>query len=148
MGHHALLDDVLRQTEISVTLPGDAVARTSRARSYLADGRCVSWSPKRAAGIDVAIDAEIADAPVPPALRRRFGVTDPASFWPAWTAVEVSCKLRDVPVFQWLATHGLRPDPTIATHTIRLGDAVVCLGAVSSRPRAGARAAGRGASHG
>ncbi|MDQ1624760.1 MAG: hypothetical protein QOJ49_258 [Actinomycetota bacterium] len=148
MGPDALLDEVLHQTEVSVTDPGDAAARTSRARSYLADGRCVSWSPERAAGVDVAIDAEIADAPVPPALRSRFGVTDPALFWPAWTAVEVSCKLRDVPLLQWLATHGLRPDPAITTRTVRHGDAVVCLGAISPRPRAGERAAGRGASLG
>ncbi|MDQ1642765.1 MAG: hypothetical protein QOJ90_2116 [Actinomycetota bacterium] len=148
MGPDALVDYVLRQTEISVTDATDTTRRVSPARSYLGDGRCVSWWPKRPVGVRVAVDAEIVGVPVPPALRRRFGVTDPALFWPTWTAVEVSCKLRDVPVLQWLATHGLQPDPTIATRTVRLGDAVVCLGALSSLPLAGAPAAGRGASRG
>ena len=81
------------------------------ARSHLADGRVVSWSPPPTPGLRVAVDAEIADQPVPPALARRFGIDRPELFWPRWTAVEVACKLLDVPILVWLSQRGLRVDP-------------------------------------
>lgn len=104
------------------------------ARSYLADGRCVLWTPPVDECTAIALDAEIADQPVPRSLARRFGVTRPAQFWPVWTAVEVTCKLREVSILVWLRTHGLRPDQAIATRTMPLADAVVSVGAISWGP--------------
>lgn len=98
-------------------------------RSHLADGRIVSWTSPPPRGLRLAIDAEITDQPVPPALARRFGIGDPRRFWPAWTAVEVSCKLRDVPVLIWLRHRGLAPDPEIWTRTLYLKDVTVTWGA-------------------
>jgi hypothetical protein len=77
----------------------------------------------------LAIDAEISHQPVPPALARRFGILDPRLFWPAWTAVEVSCKLRDVPILMWLRHRGLTPDPDILTRTLEIADITITTGA-------------------
>jgi hypothetical protein len=74
-------------------------------RTHLADGRIVVWTD-----VDPhshAIDAEIADQPVPPALARRTGIRSAERFWPLWTAMEVACKLLDVPAHLWLKQHGL-----------------------------------------
>ena len=99
------------------------------ARSHLADGRVVSWSPPLQRGLRVAVDAEIADQPVPPALARRFGIDRPGLFWPCWTAVEVACKVLDVPIMVWLSQHGLRVDRgLVRTGTFRVDDLVVTVG--------------------
>jgi hypothetical protein len=74
-------------------------------RTHLADGRIIVWTD-----VDPrshAIDAEIADQPVPPALARRTGIRSPERFWPQWTAMEVACKLLDVPAHLWFKQHGL-----------------------------------------
>lgn len=111
--------------------PDSEVGAKHGLRSHLADGRIVSWSSPSPRGLRLAIDAEISDQPVPTALARRFGVDDPRRFWPAWTAVEVSCKLRDVPILMWLRHRGLTPDPEIWTRTIQLSDVTVTYGAAS-----------------
>ena len=80
-------------------------------RSHLADGSVLIWS-----GVDPlghAIDAEITGQPVPPALARRTGITDPGQFWRRWTAMEVACKLFDVPAHLWLKQHGLSVDHVV-----------------------------------
>ena len=56
-------------------------------RSHLGDGRCVGWYGPPVPGWRVAIDAERADVPVPPALARSFGATD---FWARWTRLGAS----------------------------------------------------------
>ncbi|TNH29705.1 hypothetical protein FHG89_11395 [Micromonospora orduensis] len=96
-------------------------------RSYLDDGRCVGWSGPPAPGWRVAIDAERADAPVPPALARRFGGTD---FWARWTRAECCCKLADVPVVAWWRRYGLGTpsDGAALWRTLRLADLVVTVG--------------------
>jgi len=81
----------------------DAVAEP--ARSYLADGRIVRWHPPD--GRPWAIDAELLAQAVPATLARRTGVTDPARFWPQWTALETVCKLLDEPVLLRLRRLGL-----------------------------------------
>lgn len=107
---------------------GSALGSEDGLRSHLADGRVVCWSTTVPRGLRLAVDAEISDQPVPPALARRFGTVDPGSFWPAWTAVEVSCKLRDVPILTWLTHHGLTPDPGIRTRTFRIADLTMTCG--------------------
>lgn len=104
------------------------------ARSYLGDGRCVSWLPGLSpAGLRVAVDAELATRPVPAALARRHGTGDPEAFWARWTAVEVSCKLRDVPVAVWLRTAGLHPDAAVGLRTFRRDGVVITCGVVPTR---------------
>jgi hypothetical protein len=98
-------------------------------RCYLGDGRQLLWTPAgAAAGLRAAVDAEVGSRPVPPALARRHRVADPDSFWSLWTAVEVSCKLRDVPLPVWLRTRGLWPDPGLAVRTFRVADLIVSCG--------------------
>jgi hypothetical protein len=117
------------------------VGSTQGVRSHLADGRFVSWSAAAPHGLQLAVDAEISNQTVPPALAHRFGIMDPHWFWPAWTAVEVSCKLRDVPILTWLSDRGLTPDPQILMRTFRLADLTVTCGVTSPHTRSrGARA--------
>lgn len=115
----------VRVVEEGTELPPD------RPRSYLGDGRAVLWAAgrprRRAAGLRGAVDAEIADRPVPRSLAARYGCCT-ETFWPRWTAVEVSCKLRDIPVPVWLREHGLLPDPALAVRTFRLDDLVISCG--------------------
>ncbi len=99
------------------------------ARSHLADGRVVSWCPPLPPGLRIAVDAEIADQPVPPALACRFGIDRPELFWPRWTTVEVACKVLDVPIMVWLSQRGLRVDPgRVRTATFRTADLLVTVG--------------------
>ena len=107
--------------------PGEHAA--GEARSYLADGRLVRWRPSAPAGLRVAVDAELAEQPVPPALARRFGASEPSDFWTRWTRVEVCCKLLDIPVLEWLTTRGLDADVAeVALHTQALDGVVVTCG--------------------
>ncbi len=118
--------------EIAV-LPAGSAAGACGARSYVADGRVVCWTPQQVPpGARLAVDAEIATQPVREAHARRFGPADPALFWPAWTRVEVSAKLADVPVLVWLQEHGLEPDPGGPTLTFALEDLVVSVGIVNA----------------
>jgi hypothetical protein len=76
----------------------------------------------------------MADQPVPPALARRFGLDRPELFWPRWTAVEVACKLLDVPILVWLSRHGLRVESgVVRTATFRTADLVVTVGTARER---------------
>ena len=91
------------------------------ARTYLATGECVVWEPDVPGGTRIAVDAELASTPVPPALAARFGVTDPDRFWVLWTRCETAAKLYDVPILTWVRRHGLRdpvPRPGLALCTI------------------------------
>lgn len=111
--------------------PAGAGGPGSAARSYSDDGRVVRWTPaEHPAGLRFAVDAERSARPVPAALARRHRVGDADEFWPLWTAVEVACKLRDVPVPVWLRRQGLRPDPAVVARTFRAGDLVVTCGAL------------------
>ncbi|MET8308665.1 MULTISPECIES: hypothetical protein [unclassified Micromonospora] len=96
-------------------------------RSHLDDGRCVGWYGPPTAGWRVAVDAERADAPVPPALARRFGTAD---FWARWTRAECCCKLADVPVALWWRRYGLGTpaDGAAVWRTLRVADLVVTVG--------------------
>ncbi|MEU5674556.1 hypothetical protein ABZ749_30335 [Micromonospora sp. NPDC047753] len=96
-------------------------------RSHLDDGRCVGWYGPPTPDWRVAIDAERTDAPVPPALARRFGAGD---FWARWTRAECCCKLADVPVAAWWRRHGLGApaDGSAVWRTLRLADLVVTVG--------------------
>jgi|GEM_PF-2354298 hypothetical protein len=127
----AALSRLLRAAEQTCTLvaPESAVGTAQGLRSHLADGRVVCWSASVPRGLRLAVDAEISDQPVPPALAYRFDLVDPHRFWAAWTAVEVSCKLRDVPILTWLKRRGLTPDPAIRTRTLRIADITVTCGA-------------------
>lgn len=103
--------------------------QTPGARSYLGDGRRVSWSPPRPAGVLIAVDAELTSHPVPRAIGRRFGTGDPLELWRLWTSNEVAAKLLDVPILVWLTRYGLRTHvPGITTRTLVIDDVVVSCG--------------------
>lgn len=88
-------------------------------RSHLSDGRVVGWY----GAPGVVIDAEVAGAPVPPALAARFGTE---GFWERWTAAECGAKAHDVPIAVWLREHGLSAGPT-RTRTWHVHDLVVTM---------------------
>ena len=99
---------------VVVGAPSDR--RDGWVRSYLEDGRLVQWRPPREAFpaiIRWAVDAEIASQAVPSALAARTGISAPEIFWPRWTAVEVACKLLDVPMVMWIVDFGLDPLPAM-----------------------------------
>lgn len=74
----------------------------------LGDGRRLCWVPTELApGTRYAVDAELADQPVPRALGR--GLT-PERFWWLWTRAEARAKLADVPIAVWLRTVDWRAD--------------------------------------
>jgi len=108
-------------------------------RSYLADGRLVQWRPPRDAFPAIvrwAVDAETAAAPVPVALARRTKISDPAVFWPQWTAVEVACKLLHIPIMAWIAAHSVDGSPAsdlgVVCRTLTHLDLVVTVGALAT----------------
>ena len=106
-----------------------ADTRTPGARSYLGDGRRVTWFPRRTAETLIAVDAELAHQPVPSSLGRRFGAADPLEFWRLWTTNEVAAKLLDVPILLWLARYGLRTQvPGVSTRTLEIDDVVISCG--------------------
>ncbi|MEO3773190.1 hypothetical protein [Micromonospora sp. B9E7] len=95
---------LLAAAERHLRIGSPAALADAVTRSHLDDGRCVGWYGPPTPGWRVAIDAERADAPVPPALARRFGTGD---FWARWTRAECCCKLADVPIATWWRWHGL-----------------------------------------
>ena len=101
--------------------------RVGWVRSYLSDGRLVQWRPPD--GQPWAIDAELAEQPVPPALARRTGITERSTFWPRWTAMETACKLLGVPAHTWLTQYGLgRPPAALRIRTVNWNGIVVSIG--------------------
>ncbi|MEV4390159.1 hypothetical protein AB0J68_31365, partial [Micromonospora sp. NPDC049580] len=113
------------ERHLRIGTPAELADATTR--SHLDDGRCVGWYGPLVPGWRAAIDAERADAPVPPALARRFGAGD---FWARWTRAECCCKLADVPIATWWRRHGLGTpvDGTILWRTLRVADLVVTVG--------------------
>ena len=123
-------------SEPLVVTAREARTRRGGAASYLADGRAVVWDvPAR----DHAVDAEIAGAPVPPALARRTGIDDPAVFWPAWTRAEVVAKLTGEPILLLVKRAGLPVDVPdgIEVRTINRDDLVISLGSMAKKPTVG-----------
>jgi hypothetical protein len=94
------------------TLRWDATAASDAhwARTYDHEGRLVTWRPPRRGG-RIAVDAEGLDRPLDPALQRRWGENDQASFLARWTVAETMAKLADIPILAWLHEHGLPPQP-------------------------------------
>ena len=127
-----LLDELAVEERVTVSARG---AVEGPARSYLADGRQVTWTLAVPPGLVAAVDAELADQEVPATLATRFGVTDPGEFWPTWTAVEVSCKLLDASLLVWLSQRGLEPDPQVPRRVLRVGPVVVCCGLLAADDR-------------
>lgn len=83
-------------------------------------------------GIAVAIDAEIAVAPVPRCLQRQVSVGQVESFWARWTQWEVVAKLNDQPMHIYVKRGCLQqvphmPGVRVATRAI--GPLVVSVGA-------------------
>jgi hypothetical protein len=124
----------VRAADLSVGPRSDV--RPGCVRSYLSDGRDVQWRPPcLSQDVRWAIDAEIADQPVPAALAARTGVSDPAGFWPAWTAAEVTAKLLDVPMVMWLAAYGLSvpaaADRGVTLHALTWSGLAIAIGRLS-----------------
>ncbi|MEU8387875.1 hypothetical protein [Micromonospora sp. NPDC048843] len=120
---------VAAERHLRIGAPADLADAVTR--SHLDDGRCVGWYGPSTPGWRVAIDAERADAPVPPALARRFGAGD---FWARWTQAECCCKLADVPVAAWWRRHGLGTpaDGSAVWRTLWLADLVLTVGFASN----------------
>lgn len=86
-------------------------------RSYLADGRVVVWLVDAPPGWSLALDAELADRPVPEVVLRRARsaggqdgsapLADAVAGLSAWTRAEVAAKLTGIPILLWLTTIGL-----------------------------------------
>jgi hypothetical protein len=113
-----------------LVLPGRTGHRcTGGAHSTVGDGRLVCWQPATSAR--VAVDAELARTPVPPALGRRWGSTDPVWVWPRWCATECVAKLTDTPIVLLARTGpvGVGPVDTpagrVSWRVDRVGDLVV-----------------------
>ncbi|MGV9212383.1 hypothetical protein ACTFTM_11035 [Micromonospora sp. RB23] len=113
------------ERHLRIGTPAELAAATTR--SHLDDGRCVGWYGPPVPGWRVAVDAERADAPVPPALARRFGAGD---FWARWTRAECCCKLVEVPIATWWRRHGLTTPAggAILWRTLRVAGLVVTVG--------------------
>lgn len=114
-------------------LPDRTHACAGGAHSRLADGTLLCWTPELLPGERVAIDAEYSTQPVPEPLARRFG-SQSGDFWGVWTAVEVSCKLRDVPLLAWLRQRGLHPDPDLDLCTLHRDGLTLSIG-LTTHPR-------------
>lgn len=97
----------------------------------LADGRLLCWAPDSVLeGCAYAVDAEIAEQPVPRALARRSGLVG-REFWRLWTRAEARAKVRDVPIIvwidrvEWTADADLPDGPRVEVDTVEIGDLVV-----------------------
>lgn len=117
-------------------LPGRSGHRCSGgAHSTVGDGRLVCWQPVTSAR--VAVDAEILQTPVPPALGRRWGSTDPLWVWPRWCATECVAKLTDTPIVLLARAGPVEADPVdtpagrVSWRVEPVGDLVVVLAVLS-----------------
>jgi hypothetical protein len=120
---------------VRVGLPDNLAAAV--ARSHLSDGRTVAWVGPVPDGARLAVDAELASATPPPALRSRYGRND---FWRRWTRTECLAKLAGVPMLVWLARHGLDAAPSAGVMVRSLllcGDVQVGLAYEQLRQRGG-----------
>ncbi|MEU1244579.1 hypothetical protein ABZ388_29865, partial [Micromonospora parva] len=124
---------LLAAAEQHLRIGSPATMADAVTRSYVDDGRCVGWYGPPVPGWRVAIDAERADAPVPPALARRFGTGD---FWARWTRAECCCKLADVPITLWWRRHGLTipSDGAALWRTLRPQNLVITVGFAPTLP--------------
>ncbi|MEU7848313.1 hypothetical protein AB0B69_12950 [Micromonospora parva] len=124
---------LLAAAEQHLRIGSPATMADAVTRSHLDDGRCVGWYGAPVPGWRVAIDAERTDAPVPPALARRFGTGD---FWARWTRAECCGKLADVPIAVWWRRHGLGTpaDGSAIWRTLRVADLVITIGFAPTPP--------------
>lgn len=96
------LPRAVRRHPAGVVTTGEPHPCAERTHSRLADGRLLCWRPSGAAGLFLAIDAELAGQPVPRALARAAATDDPIVFWSLWTRAEVRAKLHRIPIAVWL----------------------------------------------
>ena len=122
----AAVREFLDRAEDHLRIDGGGAALS---RSHTADFRTVGWYGPSPAGHRLAIDAELRDAPVPPALGGRYGTAD---FWPRWTRAESFCKAYDLPILLWLRWYGLDlpPDRPAVWRTLTVDDLVVSVACV------------------
>ncbi|MCE1179845.1 MAG: hypothetical protein LWW86_12580 [Micrococcales bacterium] len=136
------LRELLAESPIEEVPAGSDHRCAGGTHSTLADGRRLCWAPRLAPGERVALDAEIAQQPVPSALARRWGSTDPAWVWPEWTVAEVVAKLTDTPILPLAARgHGAAythagVGPGLTWLTGHRGDLVVTVGLRQGGPQA------------
>jgi hypothetical protein len=119
----AVVRAMLDRAETRLRLAGTdtSVALT---RSHTGDFRTVGWYGAAPPGWALAIDAEVTDATVPPALAARYGRD---AFWGRWTRAESLSKVFGVPIALWLRWHGLRVLPHIPAlwRTLTLADLTI-----------------------
>lgn len=114
-----------------------ADASAALTRSHTSDSRTVGWYGSPPPGWELAIDAELTDAAVPPALAARYGRD---SFWARWTRAESLSKLFRVPIVLWLRRHGLRVPPHVPAvwRTLTIADLTVSVACVPATTGGGA----------
>ncbi|HEX7745998.1 MAG TPA: hypothetical protein VF462_12130 [Micromonosporaceae bacterium] len=125
----AVLDQAEARLDVTGGSAGGGAAAGALTRSHTSDFRTVGWYGIPPPGWRLAIDAEVSDAPVPPALAARFG---PASFWSRWTRAESMCKVFGVPIAVWLRRHGLGVPARFpgAWRTLALADLTISVACV------------------
>ncbi len=103
------------------------------------DGRLLCWQTSGLPRLRRAIDAELCDQEVPPALARRAPGLTRAEFWACWTRAEVRAKVRDIPIITWITTVAWQIDgdldPAAEVITSRHGDLVVSYGVLGAPAR-------------
>jgi hypothetical protein len=125
---------MLDRAETRLRVAG-ADASAALTRSHTSDFRTVGWYGSPPPGWELAIDAEVTRAEVPPALAARYGGD---AFWARWTRAESLSKLLQLPILLWLRRHGLRVPAHVPAvwRTLTLADltvSVACLPATASR---------------
>lgn len=137
----AFLEDHVRTEELAI---GEDVHRASypdAARCYLADRRGVAWTALSPNGSRLAVDAELIDQRIPPAVLQRAHLSlddvDAREVWRRWTQAEVVAKLRDIPILMWLREYRLTmpldvdADGPIALRTVDHDGLIVTFGILS-----------------
>ncbi len=82
--------------------PSETLAAGAPARSYAPDGVRLAWWPDEVAG-SCACDIEWNEPAAPPVLAGL--VSGGADFWRFWVLAEVTAKLLDLPILEWVRRH-------------------------------------------
>ena len=133
-----LLEDALRTPPVIESAAGHWCVGGTHSR--MADDRVVCWSPPQQATETYAVDAEIADQPVPAHLGHRWQGEARAhrSFWSAWCASEVCAKLLDIPIVVLAARGPVSVSPVLLDGRVvtyverRQGDIVMVFGVMTT----------------
>ena len=122
----AAVRECLERAEHRLRVNGGGAPLT---RSHTADLRTIGWYGPPPAGHRLAVDAELSEVAVPPALAGRYRAVD---FWARWTRAESLCKAYDVPILLWLRRYGLEVPRNLPAmwRTLKIDDLTVTVACV------------------